>query len=169
MNSRAEDATAKIRETFQDATYPGDDNIVTDGGHDPECREIEDGFKGKAWASISPRTVLQYKDALPLLTPAAFRYYLPAYLIACLEAPEEIDVAWDNVIFNLTPPKQQERLQREFRARTEEFTVHQVEALVAFLEFVNEREQAESGQPGMAALEDRVRPALEYWKARPRK
>ena len=79
------------------------------------------GFKGKEWASISPREVRAHADALPLLTPSAFRYYFPAYLLACIDARELIDVAWDSVIFNLTPPKRRDGWQWEFfRVRAEE-------------------------------------------------
>jgi hypothetical protein len=66
MNILAQTAKTKIGEAFANAEYPGDDNLVTDGGRDPECREIAAAFSNKAWDSISTQMVREFKGALPL-------------------------------------------------------------------------------------------------------
>ena len=153
---------------FQDSAYPGDDNLVTDGGHDPECRGIVAAFRGKPWTSVSTRMVRAHKDALPLFTPAAFRHYLPAYLLACIDAREEIDVAWDSVIFNLTPPARPKgRRQDFFRRRSEGFTELQGNAIREFLELVDETERASRARVGAPqSIEDEFGPAIAYWRNR---
>jgi hypothetical protein len=167
MSIQADAVKAKIRQAFEGSVYPGDDNIVADGGHDPECKETAAAFKTKEWKSVSSDMVRDQKDALSLLTPAAFRYYFPAYLLACLEARNEIDVAWDSVIFDLTPPNQAEGPRRAFfLRRVEGFTALQAEAIRAFLELADEIEKADWASAGMQPPNDRLRAAIEYWTTR---
>ena len=154
----------KVRRAFGSAVYPGDENLVT--GSDPECFEIAAALRGREWSSVSPTLVRECAEALPLLTPAAFCYYLPAYLLACIDAREQIDVAWDSVIFNLTPSPARESWQRRFRIRTDGFTALQAEAITAVLELMEEREHADWETAGMKRAESSVAPALLYWKER---
>src|SRR4051794_33677193 len=87
----------KILKAFAATPYPGDKNLVTDqSGYDPEYREVLRAFKGKGWKDISVEMVRKYKDALPLFTPAAFRYYLPAYMIACVDSYYDVDTVRDS-------------------------------------------------------------------------
>jgi uncharacterized protein DUF6714 len=110
--------------------------------------------------------VHEHKDALPLFTPAAFRYYFPAYLVACIDARDQVDVAWDNAIFDLTPPKQRKGWRMDFfRIRAEGFTPSQAEALLAFLEFAYEKEKADWATEGMEPSKDFAH-AIKYWKSR---
>lgn len=162
MNSLAQTAKTKIRDAFANAEYPGDDNLVTDGGCDPGCREIAAAFRGKAWDSISTQMVREYNGALPLLTPAAFRYYLPAYLLGCIDSRQKVDFAWDSVITHLTPPWKSEF----FTERAEGFMDLQADALVAFLRFVDDAEWAEDWEPPPKSPASRVRRAPAYWQSR---
>jgi hypothetical protein len=156
----------KITEAFQKTVYPGDENLVPDAVGDPECIEIARTFKGKEWQSVPPEIVHEHKDALPLFTPAAFCYYLPAYLMACIDAREQIDVAWDSVIIRLTPPKNLQGSRMEFfRTRAEGFSPTQAEALLAFLEFAFEKEKADWAREGLEPQKDFPQ-AIKYWKAR---
>lgn len=164
MSSLAQTARTKIREAFGGSEYPGDDNLVRDSGHDPECRELAAAFRGKAWESISTQMIRGHKDAFPLFTPAAFRYYLPAYLLGCIDARSEVDVAWDSVIFHLAPPSKSVR----FTERAEGFTDLQADALVSFLELVDAAGWVEDWEPPPKSQAARARRALEYWRLRAR-
>jgi hypothetical protein len=62
MNTRE-----SIESAFAEVPYPGDDNIA-DHQNCLECEEL--------------RTYLH--EALPLLTPEAFRFFLPGYMLAAL-------------------------------------------------------------------------------------
>jgi hypothetical protein len=73
-----------IVQAFAQTPYPGDDALVLgDASYDPEYREVAAAFRRKQWRQLSPAFVHQHRDVLPLLSPAAFRYFLPAYLLAC--------------------------------------------------------------------------------------
>lgn len=161
MSISATEIKTRIIEAFQSAQYPSGTITVSD---DVECREIEMGFNGRQWMSLSPADIRRYADALPLLSPEAFRYYFPAYMIACVDARSEIDVAWDSVIFNLTPPKSRRGPAWDsFRLRTGGFDAKQVDAIQAFVEFIREMDANAWAASGRVLTRDRIGPALQYW------
>ena len=86
--------------------YPGDDNIASHQDYKPSdgwnCAEV---FRGKDWRSVPPKDLL--KCAIPFLLPQAFHYYLPTYMLAKLEHPDEADVAGDFIVYSLVPPSDQ--------------------------------------------------------------
>jgi hypothetical protein len=79
-----------IRKAFADISYPGDDDIAhhTDC---LECDEIRAYFRGKSWDEIKFPELREYQ-ALALLAPAAFRYFLPGYMLATLSDWNEADM-----------------------------------------------------------------------------
>jgi hypothetical protein len=164
MKAEGEAVKATIVQAFRGSSYPGDDNLVI--GNDRECREIAAAFRGREWRSISHDFSREQKEALPLLAPEAFRYFLPAYLISCIDARNQIDVAWDSVIFNLTPPKARtgSRWDR-FEQRITGFTRGQGDAILNLLAFMDEEERAEWMRAGSSGPE-RLGPAIEYWRSR---
>jgi hypothetical protein len=100
----------KIEQAFSDAQYPEDEAIVPlyDGlPHCDECATLVDCFRGKPWKAVPLETLVKERGSLPLFTMLAFRYYLPAYLIAGLLHPRETDTLRDNIFYSLTPPKQE--------------------------------------------------------------
>ena len=126
--------------------------------------EIAAAFRGKDWRSIWRETVRDHATALPLFTPAAFRYFLPAYMIACLDGYDDLDVAPDSVLFNLTPPNQRSGDEVNFSARTQRFTRVEREAVASFLGIMDEYERADWASAGKQPPEDRVEPALKWWR-----
>src|SRR5262245_16152441 len=94
----------QIERAFGDVTYPGDDRIVQNP-HDLESVRLRDEFKGKHWTTLPLRTLLKYSSSLPLLTPEAVRFYLPAFLHVSVVRPDEVDVIPENIISYLTPPE----------------------------------------------------------------
>ena len=77
-----------IRRAFASSVYPGDDQLRgSDMGDEPY--EVEQAFRGKRrWQDLDPRWLDEVPDglssALSFLSDAAFRFYLPAYLLADL-------------------------------------------------------------------------------------
>lgn len=57
-------------------------------------------FLGRSWATYTARELLREVDSLCCFTPQAFRYYLPAFMVASLDEPSEVGVIPEN-IFNL--------------------------------------------------------------------
>lgn len=156
---------AKILEAFGATPYPGDENLVVDqSGYDPECIEIVTAFTGKDWKDVSVEMLRKHKEALPLFTAAAFRYYLPAYMSGCADAYHDVDVALDSVLFNLAPPEPRSGWEWDFFwVRVQQFSELEREAIRSFLELMDEYERADWASEGMEPPEDRVGPALNFW------
>jgi hypothetical protein len=150
---------ALIRTAFADVPYPGDDALVSgDVTYDPEYREVARDFRGKTWRALSREHVRAHADALPLLTTAAFRYFLPGYLLACLEVEAELDTAPLNVVFSLTPPDSADPAESEdFAARVAVFGKREAQAICSYLDACQARD------PNTATAR-----ALDYWRSRPR-
>jgi hypothetical protein len=148
----------KVATAFDVGSYPGDDHLVR--GVDRESLEVAAAFRGKEWQHLGTSFVRENKEALPLLSEDAFRYYIPAYLVACLDDRSGIDVAWDSVIFLLTPGKTPDAW---FLARARGFSPSQVEAIVCFLEFqyASEKIAWEGDEPPQE-----FERALRYWRER---
>ena len=92
----------KICEAFANVEYPGDWCLRAGGGGD-EPFLLESEFKGKSdWTCLDASFLDQapggYGSALSFFSDEAFRYYLPAYLIADVDCRLELA----NVGFHLT-------------------------------------------------------------------
>ncbi len=68
--------------------------------------EVQQDFGGRAWASVPLRVVRYHRGDLSFFTAPAFRYYLPAFLLAAL--PPERD-GWGiggNLVFAFSEPSE---------------------------------------------------------------
>lgn len=77
-----------IRSSFADTPYPGDDAVVRSRGDEPD--DVGALFRGKTdWRALSAdyadRAGAASPSALSFFSPAAFRFYLPAYLLADID------------------------------------------------------------------------------------
>lgn len=158
---------AVLLAAFADMPYPGDENIVVDQDvFDPECAEIVRAFTGMKWQDVPVEMVRRFKDALPLFTPEAFGFYVPTYMTACIDAPHEVDVALDSVLFNLTPPVPESGWQWDFfQARVEGFKGPQADAIQSFLALMNQRELADWAREGKVPPRERIGRAIDFWAA----
>lgn len=156
---------AALLAAFAAVPYPGDERIVVDQeAFDPECAEIVRAFTGMRWQDVSVETVRRFKDALPLFTPEAFGFYLPAYMVACIDAPHEVDVALDSVLFRLTPPLPASGWRWDFfQARVQGFKALQVDAIRSFLALMNQRELADWAHEGKIPPRERIGRAIDFW------
>lgn len=147
---------ARITDAFDDVPHPGDDALVTgDVSYDPEYREVARAFSGKTWHLLSRAFVRAHADALPLLTAAAFRHFLPAYLLACLETGPDLDTTPLNVLSSLTPPDDSDSAARSrFSQRVAAFSEQESRAIRTYLEAA-ETEDASNTER-----------ALAYWRSR---
>lgn len=72
----------QIHIAFATSAYPGDDNLVANP-YDEERQFVARHFKGKAdWRTLDAKFLNAAPDALALFADDAFRFYLPAFLIA---------------------------------------------------------------------------------------
>lgn len=150
----------KIRLAFAHTTYPGDGNLRrSEMGEEPYL--VEEEFRGKTdWTALDAEfldTVPQgYASALSFFSDAAFRFYLPAYLIADLDGLLQssmpafhlwygLDDATRDVVVNqkLLGDRTWFQCQQE---RFAHFTDQEAAALVAYLEWKIETDPYERGQ-----------------------
>lgn len=91
--SANKDLIAEIETVFADTPHPGkaDSDLVTH--FCPECLEVAERFRNIRWQDWKdrPLELIQYSD-LCLLSPTAFRYALPLYMLATLKSYKEADV-----------------------------------------------------------------------------
>jgi len=158
----------RVERAFASVPYPGDDDIVVDqSGYDLECMDILEKFRSRTWGSISEEEVLLHKESLPLFTPRAFRYYLPAYLIACAKHRRELGVAAHNLAFALTPPEEMESGLDFFLSRARLFEPEQGHVMLEYLELTADIERTGWATMGMASpLLAGLERAIAWWKAR---
>jgi len=147
------------RTAFADVAYPGREALFND--HCCECAEVSGSYGGKPWSETTLEDVLGGRETA-LLSPAAWRYYLPAVLIWCVREPDAVDVIQDNLVYQLEPPDGERGVPEWFNQRAMGFSAEQRSALVAYLDWYRERAEA-YGFGDEAA--PHVNNALAYWAA----
>jgi hypothetical protein len=145
-----------IVRAFAQTPYPGDEALVLgDASYDPEYREVAAAFRRQQWRQLSPAFIRRYRDVLPLLSAAAFRYFLPAYLLACTDEGSDLDTAPLNVASSLAA-----RGPSEAAA----FTPDEARAVIGYLELCSAPEGPSEAPAD--ACQTAARRALESWRAR---
>lgn len=167
--------------SFRDLPHPEAGNIVIDDSGDHlECNQVKENFLPYSWQALPLEIMKNNDSALSFLTPEAFRYYLPAYLVASLNYFEELDTIPLNIVHYLTLPVEvdpilkleflrnkegpglSELLQREleqtdlrvhrFFERMAGFSVQQSATIKNFLAYLHEHHHTyfDLGEPGTA-------------------
>jgi hypothetical protein len=102
-----DDLIQLIEEAFADAEFPGDrlDDIASSGNLDGRDAERVGAFLGKHWHNLSAEFLKRHCTIeFCFLTPKAFRFYLPAYLIGSIRHPVR-STSWTNTVYyHLYPP-----------------------------------------------------------------
>jgi hypothetical protein len=153
----AQAVKAIIRAAFERVEYPGDWCLRgSNEGDEPYLLEQE--FKGKAdWRALDPAFLDQapdgYGSALSFFSDEAFRFYLPAYLIADVDGRLESANPVFHLTHGLTDNGRSEKVNpRRYGERTwfeaashklAVFDQAQAAAIVAYLEFKWEADEIE--------------------------
>jgi len=157
LNPSSKQLIEKIYIAFENVNYPGDKNIINNPGRGClEHDETEAFFKGKTWKDLTKPDVslpVNYAD-MNFLSSAAWRYYLPAYLIQALTDISD-DTQQDaqqhlvfmltrlqkHVVFQLTPPELYSHtneidpaLIKNFKELTDSLSIEQSSIIAQFLE-----------------------------------
>ena len=107
QNSETDEKTAlieTIRRAFAGNLRPGSRKIIDGDPYDGfEIEEMYERLKNLEWKQIPLNVERHRHGPLHCLTPDAFGYFLPGYMIACISDPEEVDMLWYSVIFQLAP------------------------------------------------------------------
>lgn len=109
MNSSAE-IVKVIKDSFSKVEYPGDTHLVSH--HCSECDRVRDTFRNMKWEDLPGNisVILQRNNLgfISFLSPAAFRFYLPGFMIASVENYKETGAIAESLIFHLTRPSAQD-------------------------------------------------------------
>jgi hypothetical protein len=89
-----EELAQRIENEFVEAQYPGDKNIGV--------REVEDFIGQKEWRKVPLAVLARNQAAILIFFPAAYRFYLPAFLCAVLRHPE-LEYLEDPIMYSLIP------------------------------------------------------------------
>ncbi len=124
--------------SFDSDAMPGEivDSSPNRISAEPELQEIMSELQGKHWKQVKTPFVADHFDALPLLTEAAFRFYLPAYILASLNMfNSRENPLFPFVVYALNPVSKEGNLEQSLCKVFNNFKPKQTEAIVAFLEF----------------------------------
>jgi hypothetical protein len=144
-----EDVERQIETAFADTPSPG--TAFEDISASMDDEGIVDYFRGRTWRGHRV-TDLRYHDvALSLFTDKAFRYWLPAFMLAELDSPVEADVIADSIAFHLTDAR--------FAARLQQFTLGELAAIAAFLKECAQRYDDDAFRAAERAVRARLQKA----------
>jgi hypothetical protein len=157
MPKNATELIYAVKEAFQKTTYPGDNNLVEDSFY---LDVIRTGtvLKGIMWETMPFNIIMEVRHKVFFLTPQAFCYYLPAFLLAILEG-NKVDSLPGTLVFELRPDSEGHYYQDRLVHIVECLSTQQKIVLIDFFEFLAEKY--------LETYDDieGIQAALEYWKS----
>jgi hypothetical protein len=87
----------QIVEAFAATPRPCDDAIAVESYDDEGTAEY---FHGRAWQGHPAERLRYFSSSMSFFTPEAFRYFLPAYMLAELDDPKEADIIAESIAFH---------------------------------------------------------------------
>jgi hypothetical protein len=134
----ARDVARTITEAFRDTPRPT--GKLTDTYDD---EGVEAYFAGRPWSGHDVASLRRHSAAMSFFTPEAFRYYLPAFMLAELADPETADIIGESIVHHFGPPE--DNWKDIHRARLSLFTTPENDAVLAFLHYMESTDSAFSG------------------------
>jgi len=129
-NPSKESVLEMIKRTFQSSSMPNFHRIIH---HEcPECHELRDDLVRFSRLDIPLEVVIYHRKDLPLLTPQARRYYLPAYLLHAVETGD-LDII-QPLVFSLYTEDFDDETGRRY---VDIFTTQEKRTICAFLKFAS--------------------------------
>ena len=136
-------------EAFQHAPRPTPEEITPH--RCCECDRVRDDFAPYSVDDVPDEVVEYHYDSIPLMSPKAFRYYLPRYVRFTCEHPASN--VTDTLLFNLSPDNPTSEF---WSGRTDLFTLEERRAIIDYLSY-------RRTWPGGDVDEKWIRPGLDYW------
>jgi len=129
FKANIESMKSEIMAAFKDTGFPGKDHLLHKNGIDN--MDIIDFYDQTDWRQIS-NSFVEYNNSLGPLSPEAFQFYLPRYLIYCLENYGAEQIVIDNTIYSLTPETNELRESR--LSKLDKLTPQQKKDIFGFLD-----------------------------------
>jgi hypothetical protein len=128
-----ESVAEQIRQAFADTPQPG---LAFD---DISATKPDEGivayFRGSSWQGHRVDNLRYHYATLSFFTDKAFRYWLPAFMLADLENPVAADVIGEGIAFSLGESWDAER-------RIRQFSQQELRAIAAYLDLQHGAEAA---------------------------
>lgn len=125
----AKEVEKVIRTAFADTPRPR--SKLTDTYDDEGAQEY---FQGRTWDGHTPAEIRAQADAMSFFTPEAFRYYLPAFMLAELQNPAHADIVGSYVVYKFGPPAK--FWKSEHQARLALLTSSEKHAILVFIRYM---------------------------------
>jgi hypothetical protein len=138
FTARAAAVAREIESAFAKVKHPGTrDMVLSPGFPDPE--EIRRDFGDQHWRDLSFQTIFYHREAFAWLTPAAYPFYLPAYLRAALSPDPDAGDIRVYTVYALAPRDWKDpRAVAFFEERYQRLTEPQRAAIRSFLRFLGD-------------------------------
>ncbi len=150
QESQITNVRAQIKEAFGFGLAKPPKVVVSSEGRegDDELQALSKDFTGREWWTIDYVTLNLHRDCICLFNEEGFYYYIPAFMLACLEfTKEEAHDVCSLVLMNLNPVNDEGIMVSMLHERFETFTDSQKKALALFIELF----QGVEGLPGRQA------------------
>ncbi|MEP7292247.1 MAG: DUF6714 family protein [Chloroflexota bacterium] len=166
MNNKQ--VVSEIQNAFQNTPYPHDNDI---GRDEYEGQELWKPLQNRHWSEVPLELIKRYRDELSMFSYEGFRFYLPAFMLAILLHPDEVDTLHSNLLVNLTPLDYVSRQMNSslkttnsglegFRRRAKLFSQQEGTAIIAFLNFYKQEYSEEYPVRELKLVDG----ALDFWK-----
>lgn len=136
----------RIYRDFAEVPYPGDNASGFEGNDEKKCRrhepyEVKKFFAGKTWQSINLKSLAEdypspQQDCLAFMVPAAFRYYLPGFMIIIITDYEECDLICEYVIDFCYYNINDKIMKNIFHQRFDVYNFDQKQCVALFLKYI---------------------------------
>lgn len=155
----AESIVSAIRQAFVGVEIPEPSAIVPQTPvRDRERDRIRHEFAGRHWRDLDASFVGARAESILLMTPTAWHFYLPAYLVAAIVAERESDLAAASVVVGLTPQRDDDPDSRAWvDERTRLLSPEQRTVLREWLGYLAERRPWELSADGVRRIVDGLR------------
>jgi hypothetical protein len=161
---RSHEAEVLIQRAFGDTSRPTDAELFL-GPRDSQVGVLWSELAGKRWNDVDVQCV-PAEVALLRFTPGGFHYFLPAYMLACVEGRAQETAAWIAALSFLSPLTGDDAWRTNvFAPRSALFDSAQVEAILAFLGHSCVRDELILEDPD-APMVAEWNAAMEFWTAR---
>ncbi len=128
----------QIRAAFNGLSKPDRTNIARGGD---EAEKLIHELADKHWDNLTVEYCESRPDALGFLTPEAFRFYLPAFLLASLRETNGKISGDCFTLYHLEPPSRSKTEAYDwFSRRFELFSRNQLDVLIEYLESMRSSE-----------------------------
>ncbi|MEO8393155.1 MAG: DUF6714 family protein [Chloroflexota bacterium] len=127
-------AVAQIEAAFADTPPPKAETYVI---VNYACEFLTRNFTGKHWGEITGDLLFKQRECLSYLTPEAFRFYIPSYMLAVLLHPDKVDTLMDRIVTDLAPSSGQiwsNDHNAHLLKQADRMSKRELEAILAFLD-----------------------------------